>query len=74
MSEIDDIFLKKNYKKTPKFDAIVFLASFHHIRDENIREKILENMQAILSENGRIYLTNWNLRDQEKYQKNEASP
>lgn len=74
MSEIDKFFLKNFYKKTEKFDAIVFLASFHHICDENIREKILQNMYEILAENGRIYLTNWNLRGQEKYQKNEASP
>lgn len=54
--------------KSPiKFDTIVFLASFHHLESEEERIQVLTNAKKILSKNGRIYMTNWNLLSQEKY-------
>lgn len=72
MQEIDENFLRKNNCK--KFDAIVLLASFHHLQNESDRNLVLKNLYKILAENGKIYMTNWNLRSQEKYQKSEKSP
>lgn len=51
-----------------QFDAIVFLASFHHLRDEATRLAVLASAKRLLAKNGKIYMTNWNLRDQKKYQ------
>lgn len=59
-----DIFLQE---KIGKFDAIVFLASFHHLYNERERVRMLKNMKNFLSENGKIYMTNWNLLEQERY-------
>ena len=53
-----------------KFEAIIFLASFHHLTSEAERIEVLENTSKILAPNGKIYLTNWNLLGQEKYKKN----
>lgn len=53
-----------------KFDAIVLLASFHHLETEEERRTCLETLKKFLSPNGSVYMTNWNLFDQEKYQKN----
>lgn len=52
------------------FDAILFLASFHHLENRESRIQVLENMKKLLAPNGRIYLTNWNLLEQERYIKN----
>ena len=51
------------------FDAILFLASFHHLDSQEKRTQVLRNAKKLLRPNGRIYMTNWNLRDQEKYTK-----
>lgn len=53
-----------------KFEAIIFLASFHHLTSEAERIEVLKNTSKILAPNGKIYLTNWNLLGQEKYKKN----
>ncbi|MBB1554402.1 class I SAM-dependent methyltransferase [Candidatus Gracilibacteria bacterium] len=53
-----------------KIEAIIFLASFHHLENETERMRVLKNAGKILAPNGKIYLTNWNLLGQEKYQKN----
>ncbi len=53
-----------------KIEAIIFLASFHHLENETERIRVLKNAGKILASNGKIYLTNWNLLWQEKYQKN----
>ncbi len=53
-----------------KFEAIIFLASFHHLNSEAERIEVLKNTSKILAPNGKIYLTNWNLLGQEKYKKN----
>ena len=51
------------------FDAIVFLASFHHLESQVERIQVLKDIKKLLHPNGRIYMTNWNLREQSKYEK-----
>lgn len=72
---VEVVELKENQKISnkkifQKFDAIIFLASFHHLKSEKERIEVLQNAKKMLSENGKIYLTNWNLLPQEKYKKN----
>jgi tRNA (uracil-5-)-methyltransferase TRM9 len=50
------------------FDALLFLASFHHLTSLEERIQVLKDSKKLLDPNGRIYMTNWNLRDQEKYE------
>ncbi len=50
------------------FESIIFLASFHHLESRTQRIKVLEDMKKLVTPNGRIYMTNWNLRDQVKYE------
>jgi 2-polyprenyl-3-methyl-5-hydroxy-6-metoxy-1,4-benzoquinol methylase len=52
------------------FDAIIFLASFHHLESQEERIHVLQSAKKLIHPNGCIYLTNWNLRDQDKYTKN----
>lgn len=52
------------------YDAILFLASFHHLETRESRIQVLQNAKKLLAPNGRIYMTNWNLLDQERYAKN----
>jgi 2-polyprenyl-3-methyl-5-hydroxy-6-metoxy-1,4-benzoquinol methylase len=49
------------------FDSLLFLASFHHLESKEERTQVLENTKKLLKPSGRIYMTNWNLRDQAKY-------
>ena len=49
------------------YDSILFLASFHHLGTQEQRIKTLQDTKKLLSPHGRIYMTNWNLRDQERY-------
>lgn len=51
-----------------RFDAIVFLASFHHLESQDERIKVLQDIKTLLQPNGRIYMTNWNLLAQPRYQ------
>lgn len=51
------------------YDAILFLASYHHLDSQEDRIQVLQNTKKMLNPNGCIYMTNWNLRDQEKYTK-----
>jgi tRNA (uracil-5-)-methyltransferase TRM9 len=51
------------------FDAIVLLASFHHLESANSRKNCLLRLKDLLAPHGSIYMTNWNLLDQVKYQK-----
>lgn len=71
VSEMESINTSQ-FKKS--FDAIIFLASFHHLNTLEKRIQTLKNIHSILSENGKIYMTNWNLREQEKYQSSEFAP
>ncbi len=43
------------------FDAIILLASFHHLDTVIKRMETLTECYRILKEQGRIYITNWNL-------------
>lgn len=65
MQKLEKFFEKNNF---PKFDAIIFLASFHHLENENERIEVLKSAKKFLNENWKIFLTNWNLLEQEKYQ------
>lgn len=51
------------------FDALIFLASFHHLESRKERIQVLKNAKKLLNPNGRIYMTNWNLQGQVKYEK-----
>jgi 2-polyprenyl-3-methyl-5-hydroxy-6-metoxy-1,4-benzoquinol methylase len=50
------------------FDSLLFLASFHHLESRAERVQVLQNAKKLVAPNGRIYMTNWNLRDQTKYE------
>ena len=54
MLEIDKIW---NFE----FDFIFFLASFHHLQNENSRLKVLQKTKKVLAKDGIIAMTNWNL-------------
>jgi 2-polyprenyl-3-methyl-5-hydroxy-6-metoxy-1,4-benzoquinol methylase len=56
------------HSNIPTFDSLLFLASFHHLETREERIQVLENTKKLLKPNGRIYMTNWNLRDQAKYE------
>ncbi len=51
------------------YDAIVFLASFHHLETPEERIQVLHDVKKLLAPGGRVYMTNWNLREQPKYEK-----
>jgi SAM-dependent methyltransferase len=51
------------------YDAILFLASFHHLQTIKERQLILNSIHVLLNPSGRIYLTNWNLLGQPRYEK-----
>lgn len=50
-----------------QFDAIIFLASFHHLESKDERIQVLRDSKRLLNPNGKIYMTNWNLLEQERY-------
>lgn len=52
-----------------KFQALLFLASFHHLETRESRINVLREARNLLAPNGRIYMTNWNLLEQERYEK-----
>jgi tRNA (uracil-5-)-methyltransferase TRM9 len=52
----------------PPFDAILLLASFHHLETRAERIQVLEDMKSLIAPGWAIYMTNWNLRDQPKYE------
>lgn len=54
-----------------KFDAIFFIASFHHLQTIEDRIEVLKKAKNLLSENWKIFFTNWNLIGQERYKKSE---
>ncbi len=56
------------HSNTPTFDSLLFLASFHHLESRTERIQVLQDISKLLAPNGRIYMTNWNLRDQTKYE------
>lgn len=52
------------------FDALFFIASFHHLATYEERVSVLRQAQSLLSETGKIVMINWNLShpSQSKYQ------
>ena len=54
MNVIDKIVLKN-------FDAIFFIASFHHLEDGTSRKAVLEKVKNLLKPGGKLLMTNWNL-------------
>lgn len=63
------IWMQNITKIEVKFDVMLFLASFHHLESQEERIQILEDSKKLLNPSGRIYMTNWNLLEQEKYTK-----
>jgi hypothetical protein len=55
------------------YDTLIFLASFHHLDTREKRLETLREAKTLLSRDGHIYMTNWNLRDQEKYKNSHSS-
>lgn len=55
MRDIGTIF------SSPLFEAIFFIASFHHLEVFEERLNVLEQTKKILVPGGRIYMTNWHL-------------
>ena len=51
------------------FDSLLFLASFHHLETREERIQVLKDVKELIQPNGRIYMTNWNLQGQVKYEK-----
>jgi len=68
--EVCDMLSLESIYTRGTFDAIIFLASFHHLETEDERIKVLKDIQKLLSPNGTVYMTNWNLREQTRYEKN----
>ncbi|NUJ97543.1 class I SAM-dependent methyltransferase [Candidatus Gracilibacteria bacterium] len=60
--------------KNEKVDIIFFIASFHHLDSFEKRKNVLLEVSKLLTENGIIFMTNWDLQsplNTEKYQKSE---
>lgn len=55
--------------KLGHWDAVLFLASFHHLETRADRLKVLQDIKLFMKPTGRVYMTNWNLRDQSRYEK-----
>jgi tRNA (uracil-5-)-methyltransferase TRM9 len=47
--------------KGEKYDVVFLIAALHHIPSEDLRKKVLKNVGQILSPNGFLIMTNWNL-------------
>jgi tRNA (uracil-5-)-methyltransferase TRM9 len=66
--DVCDMLELTNYHlPIPHYEAIVFLASFHHLESREERLWVLQKTKSFLAPWGRVYMTNWNLRDQERY-------
>mgnify|MGYP002713009337 CR=1 FL=1 len=52
-----------------QFDIVACLAALHHIPGEDLKVRLLKNMKARLSENGRIFLSMWEFMDSERQQR-----
>lgn len=51
------------------FDYVFCIAVFHHIPGRDLRIQALKQLKNKINEDGRIILTVWNLRAQDKYKK-----
>ncbi len=45
----------------PLFEALFFIASFHHLETFEERLNVLQEAKKILLPGGKLYMTNWNL-------------
>ena len=54
LTEMTNLPFPDNY-----FDAIISIASFHHLSDINRREQCLKEMNRVLKPNGKILLSIW---------------
>lgn len=68
-SHFEVIWMRDIKQIETTYDAIVFLASFHHLESQVERIQVLKDIKKLLHPNSRIYMTNWNLREQTRYEK-----
>uniref|UniRef100_A0A7C4M2F5 Class I SAM-dependent methyltransferase n=1 Tax=candidate division CPR3 bacterium TaxID=2268181 RepID=A0A7C4M2F5_UNCC3 len=64
---IEDITKYKIEKN--KYDAIILIASYHHILDKKERNELLKNIRQGLKDNGIMILTVWNLWNKKTFKK-----
>ena len=53
--------------KEKKFDQIFCLATLQHLPGRELRVQALKEMKLLLSEEGKIIISNWNMWRQKKY-------
>ena len=56
-----------------QFDAIFFIASFHHLKSIEERENVLLSAYRLLKDGWKIYMTNWALESEMNKEKYAAS-
>ncbi len=68
----ESMFLEGSFLKLPvetnSKDLVVSIAAFHHLPSKEYRQKALQEIRRVLSENGLLFITVWNLF-QPKYKK-----
>lgn len=52
-----------------KYDAIFLVASFHHLAKQEERNEMMKKLYNILSTDGKIFMTHWNLLSPLNYKK-----
>lgn len=55
-----------------RFNAILFIASFHHLQSIEERREVLRKTKELLTEGGVLIMTNWNLLGQDLFRKYEG--
>jgi len=63
---VSDILNLENIE-SQKFDYIFCLATLQHLPSQDLRIKVLREMKLLLSDQGQIIISNWNMRSQRKY-------
>ncbi|HBA45440.1 TPA: hypothetical protein DEG21_02680 [Patescibacteria group bacterium] len=48
-------------KLDKKYDFIFFIASFHHLKNQEERQGVLQKTLKLINKGGFIFMTNWNL-------------
>ncbi|MHB8903521.1 MAG: class I SAM-dependent methyltransferase [Patescibacteria group bacterium] len=66
---VSDILNLENIREIAeqKFDYVFCLATLQHLPSRELRIKVLREMKLLLSENGQIIISNWNMWAQKKY-------